>query len=95
MTNPPNVFSTSSTTLAAWFEYAHSLELRLIRYDPSVKLFYFFDPDGLANKIVHRFHELDPEAHINKFIRIRNRLAAMKMKADGQWRNAQREARRG
>ena len=90
----PNVFSTSSTTLAAWLVYSHELQLRFLRYDPEVKLFHFWDPDHLASEIVGGYHKVDPEANIKKFSRVRDRLMQEKLRLNAALRN-KKAVRRG
>jgi hypothetical protein len=85
LSDHPNVFSTRSVTLATWFEYAHELELRLIRYDPATQQFHFWDPKKIAQSIIDGLNKVDPRVNLERFIRTRKRVLSNKLRLDSQY----------
>lgn len=90
-----NTFTTPSVTLASWLVYAHSLELRLSHYDTKTRLFKFWDPAHLAQKIIEGEYHVDPQVSLHKYQRIRDKLLGDKLRLDGQQKAARRAVRRG
>lgn len=90
--NPqPNVFSTRSVLLASWFEYAHSLSLRLIRYEPETALFHFWDCDGTAQKIIDGVYGVDPTVNLFRFERTKKRLLNNKLRLDNEYKRQRQQ----